>query len=63
MPGGQCFGRGINEAEVDDVNARVAEAVSDDFQVTLKARLESFELRPIGFQADSKQSELYFIHG
>ena len=57
VAGLQGFFRGIDHAEVDDLDVRAPQAGGDALDVFIQAAQEPFELRPIGIEADGEQAD------
>ena len=53
----------IDQPEVDDLDTLPRELLLDDTEVSLEPFLEPDELRPVGVEADAKQSDFYGAHG
>src|SRR5208282_251485 len=53
----------INEAKVDDFDAGAFEIFLHAAQTAFEPLLESFELRPVGVEADAEKSDARWFHG
>ena len=49
----------IDQPEVDDLDTVPRELLLDDAEVSLEPFLQPVELRPVGVEADAKQSDFY----
>ena len=54
MSGFKGLERRINQAEIHHLDSGAFEPVADDPDITFEALFESFELRPVGVQADAE---------
>ncbi len=61
VAGFEGLGRGVNQAEIDDFHAGAAQMLVHLLEITFQARLQAFELRPIGVQTNAEQSDASLV--
>ena len=57
MPGFHRFGRGVNEAQIDNLHPGPGQLAGHDLNITLQPPFQSLELSPITVQANAEQAD------